>query len=62
MGACPTRLIADSPAETDAFGSHERVAQAIADLVLNEEEVGKICFCSNLDGFYERRVCPNEMR
>lgn len=37
MGACPTRLIADSPAETDAFGSHERVAQAIADLVLNEE-------------------------
>ena len=33
---CPTKLLADTPAETDAFGSHERVARSIAEVVLTE--------------------------
>ena len=33
---CHTTLIADTPAETDAFGSHERVARAIAEVVQTE--------------------------
>ena len=34
---CRTTLIDDTPAETDAFGSHERVARAIAEVVQDEE-------------------------
>jgi len=34
---CSTRLISDLPAEQDAFGPHEKVAKAIADLILNED-------------------------
>jgi hypothetical protein len=30
---CPTHLIADTPSEQDAFGSHRRIAQAIAELM-----------------------------
>ena len=33
---CSTRLLSDSPAQTDAFGSHERVAKAIAQLMCND--------------------------
>ena len=33
---CRTRLLADAPAETDAFGSHERVAGSIAEVVQTE--------------------------
>ena len=33
---CPTRLLADTPAETDAFGGHERVARSIAEVVQTE--------------------------
>ena len=34
---CPTRLLADLRAEKDAFGSHERVAQSIAEIVQTED-------------------------
>lgn len=34
---CPTRLISDLPAEEDAFGPHDRLATAIADLVRSED-------------------------
>jgi len=37
---CPTRLLSDLPADDDAFGSHKRVAQAIVNLI-KEEEGGK---------------------
>lgn len=33
---CPTRLLPDSPADTDNFGAHQRLAEAIKDLVDNE--------------------------
>lgn len=33
---CSTRLLSDSPAQTDAFGSHERVAKAIVQLMRND--------------------------
>ena len=33
---CETRLLADTPADTDAFGSHERVADSIAEVVETE--------------------------
>ena len=33
---CPTWLVADTPAETDAFGGHERVARSIAEVVQTE--------------------------
>ena len=33
---CPTRLLADTPAETDAFGGHDNVASSIAEVVLTE--------------------------
>ncbi len=46
---CPTRLIEDSPANEDLFssddgdiGPHDRVAQAIADLVQSDEPGGKM--------------------
>jgi energy-coupling factor transporter ATP-binding protein EcfA2 len=34
---CPTRLLSDSPASEDAFGSHKRIAEAIAELVAGED-------------------------
>lgn len=34
---CPTRLISDLPAEEDAFGPHDRLATAIADLIRSED-------------------------
>lgn len=37
---CRTRLLSDLPADDDAFGSHQSIAQAIAGLV-NEEDGGK---------------------
>ncbi|HWP92515.1 MAG TPA: P-loop NTPase fold protein [Thermodesulfobacteriota bacterium] len=37
---CRTRILSDLPAEADAFGSHQRVAQAIATLI-REEDGGK---------------------
>ena len=33
---CPTRLLADTPAETDAFGGHERVARSIVEVLQTE--------------------------
>ena len=33
---CPTRLLPDTPADTDSFGSHERVARSIAEVVQTE--------------------------
>ena len=33
---CLTRLLADTPSETDSFGSHERVARAIGEVVQTE--------------------------
>lgn len=33
---CPTKLLADTPAETDAFGGHERVASSIVEVVQTE--------------------------
>ena len=33
---CRTNLLADTPAEADAFGGHEQVARSIAEVVLNE--------------------------
>ena len=38
---CPTNLLDDSPAEDDEFGSHERVAEAIVQLLETEDEGGK---------------------
>ena len=35
--SCPTKLLDDLPADRDEFGSHQRVANAIAELVRNEE-------------------------
>ena len=35
--SCLTRLLPDAPAETDAFGAHERIAQSIADVVHTED-------------------------
>lgn len=43
---CPTKLLADTPSLHDQFGSHERVAKAITQLVLTEEG-GK---CVGLEG------------
>jgi hypothetical protein len=34
---CPTRLLDDLPVDHDAFGSHQRIARAIAELIKNEE-------------------------
>ena len=34
---CPTRLLSDTPAESDAFGGHERIARSIGEVVLNED-------------------------
>ena len=34
--SCPTRLLPDEPSDVDAFGSHQRVARAIASLVTDE--------------------------
>ena len=36
-GDCGTRLLTDLPADNDAFGAHERVARAIADVVRAED-------------------------
>ncbi len=33
---CPTKLLLDLPANEDAFGSHERIAKAIAELIASE--------------------------
>ena len=33
---CSTRLLPDTPADADAFGSHERVARSIAEVVQTE--------------------------
>lgn len=33
---CKTRLLSDLPSDKDSFGSHERVAEAIADLIRTE--------------------------
>ena len=33
---CPSRLLPDTPADADAFGSHERVARSIAEVVQTE--------------------------
>ena len=33
---CVTRLLPDSPADADAFGSHERVADSIAEVIQTE--------------------------
>lgn len=33
---CPTRLLADTPVETDAFGGHGRVARSIVEVVQTE--------------------------
>ena len=33
---CATRLLPDTPADADAFGSHERVARSIAEVVETE--------------------------
>jgi predicted transcriptional regulator len=35
--SCPTKLLDDLPADRDEFGSHQKVADAIAELVRNEE-------------------------
>lgn len=35
--SCPTRLLSDEPAETDAFGSHQRIAQAIHEMAQTEQ-------------------------
>ena len=34
---CQTRLVADTPAEKDAFGGHERVAQSIVEVLRTED-------------------------
>lgn len=39
--ACRTFLLSDAPSETDEFGSHQRVANAICELILSEPEGGK---------------------
>lgn len=33
---CSTKLLSDTPSSQDQFGSHQRVAEAIADLILSE--------------------------
>lgn len=35
--SCSTRLLSDAPAESDAFGGHEGVARAIAEVVQTED-------------------------
>ena len=37
---CETRLLPDTPADADAFGSHERVARSIAEVVKTESGGG----------------------
>ncbi|QDU94100.1 P-loop NTPase fold protein [Lignipirellula cremea] len=39
---CPTFLIEDTPASEDAFGPHQRIADAIADLIESSEAGGKV--------------------
>ena len=39
-GYCQTRLVGDTPAEKDAFGGHDRVAQSIVE-VLEKEDGGR---------------------
>lgn len=34
---CPTKLVPDTPTSSDAFGSHERLAEAIESLVVSEK-------------------------
>jgi len=38
---CRTRLISDIPASEDEFGSHQRLADAVANLILSEDDGGK---------------------
>jgi hypothetical protein len=38
---CRTFLISDSPSKTDNFNSHQRLADAIAELILSEKDGGK---------------------
>lgn len=64
---CPTFLIDDRPADEDAFGPHQRVADAIADLIESEEEGGKVIGLeggwgagkSTVIGFLEKRFAQN---
>lgn len=37
MSNCRTNLIVDSPAVTDAFGPHDRVARSLADMITSQE-------------------------
>lgn len=37
MSDCPTNVLADSPASTDAFGSHEPIASALAEMIVGDE-------------------------
>ncbi|MCH7685163.1 MAG: hypothetical protein IH899_00525, partial [Planctomycetes bacterium] len=65
---CPTFLIDDRPADEDAFGPHQRVADAIADLIESEEEGGKVIGLeggwgagkSTVIGFLEKRFAQNQ--
>ena len=52
---CSTRLLSDSPAQTDAFGSHERVAEAIVQLI-REDSGGNWYECPQLQ--MEGWLCP----
>ncbi len=65
---CPTFLIEDTPADEDAFGPHQRVADAIADLIESSEKGGKVIGLeggwgagkSTVVGFLVKRLSNNE--
>lgn len=65
---CPTFLIEDTPADEDAFGPHQRVADAIADLIESSEKGGKVIGLeggwgagkSTVVGFLVKRLSQNE--
>lgn len=64
---CPTFLIEDIPADEDAFGPHQRVADAIADLIESSEKGGKVIGLeggwgagkSTVVGFLAKRLSKN---
>ncbi|MBA2116719.1 P-loop NTPase fold protein [Bremerella alba] len=64
---CPTFLIEDTPADEDAFGPHQRVADAIAELIESSEKGGKVIGLeggwgagkSTVVGFLVKRLSKN---
>jgi energy-coupling factor transporter ATP-binding protein EcfA2 len=37
LGKCHAKMLSDSPSDNDEFGSHERVARALKEIILNDD-------------------------